>query len=101
MRPDWELLVSWVAVVEAGSVSGAAQALHISQAAVSQRVKRLESLLATPLLDRATRPAQPTPAGWRLFEDSKDLLARARRMIDSTRSAAVTGHGRRVRHSSA
>ena len=97
MRPDWDLLSSWVAVVEAGSISNAAHALHISQAAVSQRVKRLESMFATPLLDRTTRPAQPTPAGWRLFEGSKDLLVRANRMVESARAVAVAGNGRVVR----
>ena len=35
MRPDWGLLASWVAVIEAGSVSDAAHALHVSQAAPS------------------------------------------------------------------
>jgi len=49
MRPDWELLASWVAVVAAGSVSEAARVLGISQAAVSQRVRKLESILGTPL----------------------------------------------------
>ena len=47
--PDWELLASWVAVIEAGSVSEAARLLRISQAAVSQRVKQLETIFATPL----------------------------------------------------
>jgi DNA-binding transcriptional LysR family regulator len=101
VRPDWELLSSWVAVVEAGSISDAAHALHISQAAVSQRVKRLESVFATPLLDRTTRPARPTPAGWRLFEGSKDLLARANRMVESARTAAVAGNRRAARRPSA
>lgn len=88
MPPDWELLASWVAVVETGSVSEAARVLHISQAAVSQRVKQLETILATPLLDRTTRPAQLTPAGRHLFEHAKDLLRRARQMVESVRRSA-------------
>lgn len=101
MIPDWELLSSWVAVVEARSISNAAHALHISQSAVSQRVKRLESIFAAPLLDRTTRPAQPTPAGWRLFEGSKDLFGRANRMVEIARAVAVASNGRAVRHPSA
>lgn len=85
-RPDWELLASWVAVTETGSVSEAARLLHISQAAVSQRIKQLESALATPLLDRSTRPAQPTAAGLRLFESAKDLLTRADQMMEGVRN---------------
>lgn len=86
--PDWELLASWVAVIESGSVSEAARFLHISQAAVSQRIKQLETTFATSLLDRSTRPAQPTAAGQRLFENAKDLLTRADQMIESVRNVS-------------
>ena len=87
-RPDWELLASWVAVIEAGSVSDAARLLRISQAAVSQRIKQLETIFSTALLDRSTRPAQPTSAGQRLFENAKDLLTRADQMMESVRSVS-------------
>lgn len=87
-RPDWDLLASWVAVIETGSVSEAARLLHISQAAVSQRIKQLETIFATSLLDRSTRPAQPTAAGQRLFENAKELLARSDQMIENVRSVS-------------
>jgi len=87
-RPDWELLASWVAVIETGSVSDAARILNISQAAVSQRIKHLETIFATSLLDRSTRPAQPTSAGQRLFENAKDLLTRADQMAESVRNVS-------------
>lgn len=87
-RPDWELLASWVAVMETGSVSEAARLLRISQAAVSQRIKQLEAIFATSLLDRSTRPAQPTAAGQRLFENAKDLLTRADQMMESVRNVS-------------
>ena len=86
--PDWDLLASWVAVIESGSVSEAARQLHISQAAVSQRIKQLETTFATPLLDRSTRPAQATAAGQRLFEHAKDLLTRADQMAESVRNVS-------------
>lgn len=87
-RPDWDLLASWVAVIECGSVSEAARLLQISQAAVSQRIKQLETMYATPLLDRSTRPAQATAAGQRLFEHAKDLLMRADQMSESVRNVS-------------
>jgi DNA-binding transcriptional LysR family regulator len=87
-RPDWELLTSWVAVIETGSVSEAARLLRISQAAVSQRIKQLEAIFSTSLLDRSTRPAQPTAAGQRLFENAKDLLTRADQMMESVRNVS-------------
>lgn len=87
-RPDWELLVSWVAVVETGSVSDAARLLQVSQATVSQRIKQLESLFETSLLDRSTRPAQPTAAGQRLFENAKELIAHADQLMENVRNVS-------------
>lgn len=84
--PDWSLLLTWVAVVEAASVSGAARLLGFSQAAVSQRIKQLEAAMSTELLDRSTRPARPTPAGELLFEHAARLLAQAGDMTESVRN---------------
>lgn len=88
LLPDWGLLASWVAVIESGSVSDAGTRLQISQAAVSQRVKQLERIFSTVLLDRSTRPAQPTAAGQRLFENAKELLTRADQMQESVRNVS-------------
>lgn len=84
--PDWDLLVSWVCLVDAGSMSDAATRLGISQGGVSQRIKALETLLDTVLLDRASRPARPTAAGRRLFEHAKELLRSGDQMIESVRN---------------
>ncbi len=84
--PDWSLLTTWVAVVDAKSVSAAATLLGISQAAVSQRIKQLESSLGATLLDRSTRPARPTITGERLFDHATQLLLRADEMVESVRS---------------
>jgi DNA-binding transcriptional LysR family regulator len=84
--PEWSLLLTWVAVVEAASVSGAARLLGISQAAVSQRIKQLESAMSTELLDRSTRPARATPAGELLFDHAARLLDQAGDMTESVRN---------------
>lgn len=84
--PDWNLLAAWVAVVECGSVSAASRRLEISQAAVSQRLKLLESSMSAHLLDRSTRPARPTPAGRWLFEHANRLLAQAGEMSEGVRN---------------
>ena len=84
--PSWEQLGIWVALVETGSVSAAAQRLEISQAGVSQHIRQLEETLGVSLLDRATRPAHPTAAGHRLYEQAKDLLSRAGQMTQTVRS---------------
>ncbi|MFT4191328.1 MAG: LysR family transcriptional regulator [Comamonas sp.] len=84
--PEWDLLESWVAVVESGSISEAARRLSISQAGISQRIKSIETLLGTALLDRSTRPARPTAAGQRLFEYANTILQSADQMIESVRN---------------
>lgn len=84
--PAWEQLLSWLAVVEAGSVSAAALRLGVSQATVSQHIRQLERLYETDLLDRSTRPAKPTASGQRLLEHATRLLRSASEMSDSVRS---------------
>jgi DNA-binding transcriptional LysR family regulator len=83
--PPWEQLQSWVALVEVGSVSGAAKRLGISQAGVSQHVRQLEEGFGANLLDRSTRPARPTTSGQRLFEQATDLLGRASQLDETIR----------------
>ena len=49
---DTALLRAFIAVVETGSVTGAAALLNLTQAAVSQQLKRLEELFGTQLFER-------------------------------------------------
>ena len=62
------LLPAFVAVVEAGSFSGAARQLGNSKSALSKRVSQLEQLLGCQLLYRTTRSLTLTEAGERYFE---------------------------------
>ncbi|MFT4173986.1 MAG: LysR family transcriptional regulator ArgP [Rhodocyclaceae bacterium] len=55
-----------LAVIETGSFEKAASHLHVTQSAVSQRVRALESRLGGPLVVRS-RPCRPTPQGQRLL----------------------------------
>ncbi|MEM5461862.1 LysR family transcriptional regulator [Paraburkholderia sp. BL6669N2] len=60
---DSTLLRTFVTVVEAGSVSNAAVALHRTQAAVSMALRRLEDEVGQRLLERSPRGVKPTSAG--------------------------------------
>jgi DNA-binding transcriptional LysR family regulator len=58
---------SFVAVYRVGTVSGAAQVLHLTQPAVSQHLAALESALGHPLFQRTSRRMLPTEEGKRLY----------------------------------
>ncbi|GAA3719119.1 LysR family transcriptional regulator ArgP [Oceanisphaera sediminis] len=63
---DYKLLAALDKVVGEQSFERAARLLHLTQSAVSQRIKQLELRLAQPLLVRG-QPPQPTEAGRRLL----------------------------------
>lgn len=72
---DSGLLRTFLIVIETGSVSEAAQALHRTQAAVSMALRRLEESVGQRLLERSPRGIKPTAAG-------SVLLPYAQRMLD-------------------
>lgn len=67
-------IATFVAIVEHGSLSAAANALGVKPPAISYRLSRLEGQIGTPLLLRTTRQAELTEAGRRLYERSKPAL---------------------------
>ncbi|MBD2772562.1 LysR family transcriptional regulator [Iningainema tapete] len=58
---------SFIEIYRVGTVSGAAQVLHLTQPAVSQHIAALESTLGTQLFQRLPRRMLPTEAGKRLY----------------------------------
>jgi DNA-binding transcriptional LysR family regulator len=68
-------LEAFVSVVDHGSVVAAAAGLHLTQSAVTRRIQNLEDVLGMPLLDRKTRPLQPTRAGQETYEFAKPVLS--------------------------
>ena len=68
MSVKLELYRVFKEVAEAGNITAAAQNLFISQSAVSQSVKQLESDLQTRLFARNSRGVSLTPDGKMLYE---------------------------------
>lgn len=71
---DVALLRAFIAVAETGGMTSAARHLNLTQAAVSQQIKRLETLFDAELFDRSQKQVRLTPTGER-------LVAYARRML--------------------
>jgi LysR family nitrogen assimilation transcriptional regulator len=84
----------FVRIVDLGSLSRAAGALHIAQSALSQHVAALETTMKTPLLVRTSRGVQPTEAGRLLYQHAQLILQHAADAVTAvqTVSAEPTGH---------
>ena len=84
---DWDKLRIFHAVADAGSLTHAGDALHLSQSAVSRQVRALEESLNTTLFHRHARGLILTEQGELLFDAtrsmSKRLDAAAARIRDS------------------
>jgi DNA-binding transcriptional LysR family regulator len=71
---DLELLRTFLAVVDGGGFTRAAERLHRTQSTVSQQLKRLEERLNAPLLERDTRNVTLTERGELLLGYARRLL---------------------------
>ncbi|MDX3743931.1 LysR family transcriptional regulator [Pseudomonas sp.] len=71
---DLALLRAFVEVADTGSMSVASVNLHLTQGAVSQRIKRLEAFLDCQLLLRDTQGSRLTAKGKSLLPDARRLL---------------------------
>ena len=74
MRATSEEIAIFVAVVESGSFSRAAEQLGQANSAVSRAVKKLESKLGVSLLNRTTRQLNLTEEGERYFRRMQVVL---------------------------
>ncbi|MFE6966182.1 LysR family transcriptional regulator [Agromyces sp. NPDC057679] len=83
----------FLAVVEAGSLTAAAKALHMSQPPLSVAIAQLETELGTPLLVRTSRGVEPTSAGRSLLESSGRVLGEVDEIVATVRRSAGRGSG--------
>jgi len=88
-----EDLRTFVAVVEAGSFTAAADRLGIAKSAASRRVASLEGGLGVQLLQRTTRRLNLTDTGLSFYERCARILA------DLDEAEAAVHHTAVIRHS--
>lgn len=72
---DLSLIRAFLAVAETGGMTAAGRHLNLTQAAVSQQIKRLEEQFGTELFDRAQRKLELTRSGERLLAHADRILA--------------------------
>jgi DNA-binding transcriptional LysR family regulator len=77
----------FVAIVEAGSLTGAAERLLVSQPSLSQQMGALERELGGPLLERLPRGVRLTAAGQMLLPEAQATLRHSERGRRSVRMA--------------
>jgi LysR family transcriptional regulator, transcriptional activator of the cysJI operon len=97
VRVNLHLLRIFFAVAEHRSFSRAAEALFISQPAVSKAVRELERQLDLPLLERDVGPARgvrPTESGQALLEHARGIFALEHAAVEDIRARVGLRRGR-------
>ena len=85
-------LAAFVAAVDAQTMHAAADALALTQSAVTKRVAALERRVGQPLLERGRAGVRPTAAGRALYPEARAALAsleRARRAVADAGAATA------------
>ncbi|HEY1478875.1 MAG TPA: LysR family transcriptional regulator [Gaiellales bacterium] len=85
-------LAAFVAAVDAHTLHAAADALALTQSAVTKRIAALERRVGKPLLERGRTGVRPTAAGRALYPEARAALAsleRARRTVADSATATA------------
>jgi DNA-binding transcriptional LysR family regulator len=82
---DLAELRAFCAAVDLGSLGRAARLLRVSQPALSKRMRTIEAVVGTRLVERSSRGITPTPAGTKLYVEARKLLAQAEAVDDLVR----------------
>ena len=77
----------FIGIVEAGSVTRAAQYLHIAQPALSAQIANLEAELGVLLLVRSVRGVTCTEAGYTFYKHAQQILRHCSQALAATRAS--------------
>jgi DNA-binding transcriptional LysR family regulator len=89
-----ELLRSFAAIVDAGSMLKATERVFVTQSALSLQMKRLEDLVQTSLFQREGRKLALTPAGQNLLGHARDILSANDRAVLALSGDVLSGPAR-------
>ncbi len=91
MNLPMDLLRSFVAIIETGSMQRATERVHVTQSAISLQMKRLEDLLQVELFVRDGRKLALASAGTELLPLARDILSLNDRAIAALSGDAIAG----------
>ncbi|SAL33643.1 LysR family transcriptional regulator [Caballeronia humi] len=94
MRFDLTDLRLFLSVVEHGSLTQGARAMHLALASVSERIAGMEAALGAPLLERNRRGVRATAAGLALVRHARSILGQVEQMRGELRTYATGLKGR-------
>jgi DNA-binding transcriptional LysR family regulator len=84
----------FLSVVECGSLTQGARAMHLALASVSERIAGMEAALGAPLLERNRRGVRATAAGEALIRHARSILGQVEQMRGELRTYATGLKGR-------
>ncbi|MBW8837014.1 MAG: LysR family transcriptional regulator, partial [Burkholderia sp.] len=88
---DLTQLRTFVAVAESGSVSAGAERVFLSQSSVSEQLKKLEERVGQPLFVRSKQGVSATPAGSRLLEHARRIIAMSEAAFEDLQGRSLDG----------
>jgi LysR family transcriptional regulator, nitrogen assimilation regulatory protein len=91
---DTRKLAYFVQIVDSGSITKAAAALHVAQPALSQQVSALETDLKQRLLIRSKQGVEPTAAGHTLYRHAQTILKQVEQARQDVASSGAAPAGR-------
>ncbi|MEE4878711.1 LysR family transcriptional regulator [Pseudomonas alliivorans] len=81
--PDLNLLIALDALLDEGSVVGAARRMHLSPAAMSRTLTRIREATGDPVLVRAGRGLVPTPRALAMQAQVRELVEQAAQVFQA------------------
>lgn len=93
MRMEFDQVSAFLAINQLGGFTRAAASLHLSQPAISRRIRLLEQELGAPLFERASQGVILTDAGRAFLPHAEVILASIRDGIDAVDALRSTSAG--------
>ena len=93
-RLDWNLLRTFLVIVQERSISAAATKLHLTQSAVSQALKRLEDQLQRRLIERHNKAFTITSAGEEVCRAAEAIHGNVSQLLTDVSHTEAQSSGR-------